>query len=57
MIELTEIELLAIQNEALKFTQNKISTDGMTNWDTIYDLKREVLKLKKEIEKLKQKQK
>lgn len=37
---INEIELLKIQEEALEFTKNNISTD---NWDLIYDLKRQLL--------------
>lgn len=41
MEEITNEEMLAIQNEALEFVKENISEN---NWDLIYDLKRENLK-------------
>lgn len=36
--------LLELQQEALKFTTDNISTDGEKNWETIYQLKLDLLK-------------
>jgi len=36
-------KMLQIQNDALNFTRLVISVDGNENWNTIYELKRDLL--------------
>lgn len=50
---LTELELLKASEEALNFVKENISTDGLKNWDLIYDLKAENIKLQLIISKFK----